>query len=199
MKYGNQIEPESVSSINDNNDMRALDQSEKEYNRMISQHVTYHKLLMDDLMKLSSESGSSYGTVTGPRELLQQQINQTNQANIIGGIGTTIRNLNTSDQTLLRSASDFVDDTATNSKTVSRLNRFIQQNATKLNKDIDEYQALIASSTSKSKEGFDNPSVNPTLDAALEVSTITKESNKYALVILGLFATYALYKTMKHL
>ena len=58
MTVGNRMEPESVPSANVNDDMRALDQSEKEYNRMISQHVTYHKLLMDDLMKLSSESGS---------------------------------------------------------------------------------------------------------------------------------------------
>ena len=201
------MKPESVPSSNVNDDMRALDQSEKEYNRMISQHVTYHKLLMDDLMKLSSESGSgsSYGTtVSGPRELLQQQINQANQANIVGGIGTTIRNLNASDQGLLRSASNFVDDTTINAKTVSRLNNFIKQNATRLNKDIDEYQALISQSTdAESKEGFDNPNQNPnpnpTLDAALEVSTLAKESNKYALFILGLFATFVLYKTIKHL
>jgi hypothetical protein len=37
------------------------------------------------------------------------------------------------------------------------------------------------------------------MDAALEVSDITKESHKYALVIFGIFATYALYKTIKHL
>ena len=55
---------------------RALDQSEQEYNRMISQQMTYHKTMMDDLMKLSSESGSA------------------NNINIVSGLGTTVSNMN---------------------------------------------------------------------------------------------------------
>jgi hypothetical protein len=48
----------------------------------------------------------------------------------------------------------------------------------------------------KATEGF---VPNPTLDGALEVSTITRESHKYALVIFGIFASFLAYKTIKHL
>lgn len=201
MKSGTSIQPDPVPyNTNNKDDMRALDQSEKEYNRMLSQHTTYHRMLMDDLMKLSSESGSG-SNGTGPRALLQQQINQANQANVVTGLATTIGNLNTSNQGLMSSASKFVNETDTSAKRVSRLNNFIQQNASKLGQDMDEYQAIA--SQYKVKEGFDNlaPTMgtNPTMDAALEVSTTVRESQKYALVIFGIFATYALYKTIKHL
>ena len=202
MKSGNSIQPDPVPYTNNRDDMRALDQSEKEYNRMLSQHMTYHRMLMDDLMKLSSESGSG-STGTGPRALLQQQISQANQANVVTGMATTIGNLNTSNQGLMKSASKFVDDTNTSAKRVSRLNNFIQQNASKLGQDLDEYQTLA--SQYEVKEGFANQNLkskmgtNPTMDAALEVSNTVRESQKYALVIFGLFATYALYKTIKHL
>lgn len=199
MKSQKLNEPEPVPSTSVNEDVRALDQSEKEYNRMLSQHTTYHRMLMDDLMKLSSESGSG-SSGTGPRDLLKQQINQANQANIVSGMGTTIGNLNTSNQGIMKYASKFVSDTDTNAQTVSRLNAFIKQNASKLNTDLNEYQKLA--SQYKVKEGFSTTSkmvTNPTMDAALEVSNITRESQKYALIIFGIFATYTLYKTIKHL
>ena len=174
---------------------------------------------MDDLIRLSSEPGSGSGSGSGssPRELLQQQMNQANQANIVRGMGTTMANLNTSNQQLMQSASNFVHDTETKATNMSRLNDFIQQNVSKLNQDIDSYQALEAEAT----EGYRNMSVRaatsgttaqppttappPTsgtitsMDAALEVSNIMKESHKYGLVIFGIIATYALYKTIKHM
>jgi hypothetical protein len=210
---------DNVPTTNADDDLRELDQSEKEYNRMISKHMSYHRTLMDDLIRLSSEPGSGSGS--SPRELLQQQMNQANQANIVRGMGTTMANLNTSNQQLMQSASNFVHDTETKATNMSRLNDFIQQNVSKLNQDIDSYQALEAEADAKANEGYRNMSVRaatsgttaqppttappPTsgtitsMDAALEVSNIMKESHKYGLVIFGIIATYALYKTIKHL
>lgn len=163
--------------------VRAMDQSEREYNRMISQHMTYHASLMDNLLQLSSESGSGSNTIS------QQQLNQSNQTNLIRGLGATIGNLNATDQRLMNSVSDFTMDTNTKSNKVSRLNNFILQNTSNMNETIDSYDAL--------KEGF---VVQPqTMDAALEVSKRMKESHKYAFVIFGIVAVYALYKTTKQL
>ena len=47
--------------------------------------------------------------------------------------------------------------------------------------------------TMSQKEGFD------TMDAALEVSEIMSESQKYAFFIFGAFAIFLLYKTIKHM
>ena len=165
--------------------MQAIDQSEKEYNRMISQHMTYHASMMDNLLRLSSESGSGSGSNT----ISQQQLNQSNQTNLIRGLGATIGNLNATDQRLMNSASDFTMDTNTKSKKVSRLNKFILQNTSKMNETIDSYDSL--------KEGFDYQTQS--MDAALEVSKRMKESHKYAFVIFGIVAIYALYKTTKQL
>jgi hypothetical protein len=199
MKKRGNPEPTSVDSNNDNDVLHALDQSEKEYNRMISQHMTYHKMLMDDLIKLSSETGSGSIPASSPRELLQQQLVQANKINVVRGLGTTVGNLNASNQNLLKSASKFVDDGNQNAKTVSRLNNFIRQSGSKLNKNIQEYQAITAGAlnTNAMNEGFSNP--NPTLDAALEVSELVNESQKYALIVFGVLAIGLLYKTMKHL
>ena len=152
--------------------VRALDESEKEYNRMISQHTTYHRMLMDDLMKLSSESGSGSGS-----------------NNLIRGIGATIGNLNATEQRLMNTATKFSADTNASSKEVSRLNSIILQTTSKLNENIDSYNALT--------EGFIGNT--PTIDAALEVSNRMKESHKYAFVIFGIVAIYVLYKTTKQL
>ena len=172
---------ENVPQDDRDDRVRALNQSEKEYNRMISQHTTYHKLLMDNLLQLSSESGS------GSNSIGQQQLNQSNQTNLIRRLGTTIGNLNATDQGLMSAASDFTVDTNVNAKTVSRLNNDILQNTSKMNETLDAYQAL-------NKEGF-----TQTMDAALEVSTRMKESHKYAFFIFGIVAIYALYKTTKQL
>lgn len=165
--------------------VRALDESEKAYNRMISKHTTYHRQLMDNLMKLSSESGSG----SGSNNLIQQELNQSNQSNQIRSLGAIIGNLNMTNQQLMKSSSDFKADTNVKAKEVSRLNNFILQNTSKLNETIKSYNAL--------KEGFADQ--NPTMDAALEVSNRIKESHKYAFVIFGIIAIYALYKTTKQL
>lgn len=201
MKKINNLEPNSVDFQNDNQ-LHELDQSEKEYNRMISQHMTYHKMLMDDLMKLSSESGSGPVSASSPMELLQQQMDQANKINVVRGLGTTIGNLNTSNQQLMKSASKFVDDGKENANKVSRLNKFILQRGSKLNKDIQAYDAINAKEQEQEQEGFTNNSKqipNPTMDAALEVSELMNESQKYALVVFGVFAIFLLYKTVKHL
>ena len=179
-----QMSYQDVPQDGNDDNVRALDQSEREYNRMISKHMTYHASLMDNLLQLSSESGSGSNTIS------QQQLNQSNQTNLIRRLGTTIGNLNATDQKLMNTASDFIVDTNNKSKRVSRLNNFMLQNTPKLNESIDAYQALI-------NEGFTNQ--NPTMDAALEVSNIMKESHKYAFFIFGIIAIYALYKTIKQL
>ena len=168
---------EVVPQDGDDVRVRALDQSEKEYNRMISQHTTYHKSLMDNLLQLSSGSGSGSN-------------NAEQDTNLIRDLAATTGNLNATDQRIMNTVSDFIVDTKTNEKTVSRLNNFILQNTSKLNKTIDDYQALNI-------EGFANQ--NQTMDAALEVSNIVKESHKYAFFIFGIVAIYALYKTTKQL
>lgn len=201
MKKINNLEPNSVDFQNDSQ-LRELDQSEKEYNRMISQHMTYHKMLMDDLIKLSSESGSGQVSASSPMELLQQQMDQANKNNVVRGLGTTIGNLNASNQQLMKSASKFVDDGKENANKVSRLNKFILQRGSKLNKDIQAYDAITAKEQEQEQEGFTNNSnqiPNPTMDAALEVSELMNESQKYALVVFGVFAIFLLYKTVKHL
>lgn len=171
------ISYEVVPQDGDDVRVRALDQSEKEYNRMISQHTTYHKSLMDNLLQLSSGSGSGSN-------------NAEQDTNLIRDLAATTGNLNATDQRIMNTVSDFIVDTKTNEKTVSRLNNFILQNTSKLNKTIDDYQALNI-------EGFANQ--NQTMDAALEVSNIVKESHKYAFFIFGIVAIYALYKTTKQL
>ena len=132
---------------------------------------------MDNLLQLSSGSGSGSN-------------NAEQDTNLIRDLAATTGNLNATDQRIMNTVSDFIVDTKTNEKTVSRLNNFILQNTSKLNKTIDDYQALNI-------EGFANQ--NQTMDAALEVSNIVKESHKYAFFIFGIVAIYALYKTTKQL
>ena len=193
MKVKRPSEPDAVHPAADNDDMRALDQSEKEYNRMISQHAMYHKLMMDDLITLSSESGSGSGMALEPgpaQQMLQQQMDESNQTNIISGIGTTIGRMNANRDQLMQSASKFAGKSPINSQTVARLNDSIRANGSDVLKTIHATKATDAT------EGF---VPNPTLDGALEVSTITRESHKYALVIFGIFASFLAYKTIKHL
>jgi hypothetical protein len=203
----NNSEPSRVQHAPPSDDVQtALDQSEKEYNRMISQHMMYHRMLMDDLIKLSTEtgSGSGSGSVPGslPSQLLQQQIDQAKQTNTVQGLGTTIGNLATNRDQLMKSASKFTDKSSVNAQTVARLNQFIQQNASTLVKKIDSLDSLDsgnATATKKTAEGFANPAPNPTLDGAVEVSAIMRESHKYALIVAGAIAVYLLYKTTKNL
>jgi DNA segregation ATPase FtsK/SpoIIIE-like protein len=175
-----------------------LDQSEREFNRMISQHTTYHRMMMDDLMKLSSGSESS------------DQL-----PNVVSGLGTTVANIDESNQQLQQSAAKYAEQGKQSAATVSNLNAFMRSNSSKLNNDIKAYTAIAQKEGFTSSNGAhpnpnnnnnnnnnndpNTPNPNPTMDAALETSAIVRESQKYALVILGLSAMYLLYKTIKKL
>ena len=172
-----------------------LDQSEREFNRMISQHTTYHRMMMDDLMKLSSGSESS------------DQL-----PNVVSGLGTTVANIDESNQQLQQSAAKYAEQGKQSAATVSNLNAFMRSNSSKLNNDIKAYTAIAQKEGFTSSNGSNGahpnpnnnndpntPNPNPTMDAALETSAIVRESQKYALVILGLSAMYLLYKTIKKL
>jgi hypothetical protein len=156
---------------------RALDQSEQEYNRMISQQMTYHKMMMDDLIKLSSESGSSGS--------------DANNINVVSGLGTTVSNMNATNAQLMNAVSNYADQGKQSATTASKLNAYTKKTASKLNDDIQAYNSLV----NQHQEGF----ANPTMDAALEISEMMNESQKYALVLFGLIALVLLYKTVKHL
>jgi hypothetical protein len=193
--------PESTSEV------IALDHSEKEYNRMISQHTTYHRMMMDDLMKLSTESGSqtsvdqnsncSYWANSGeceknPNYMLNyctDSCNSVKKMSIVSGLGTTVQNLDTSNEQLLKTAGQYADQGKQRAITAANLNAYMKETGLKLRNDIKAYDEFIK------KEGFSNP----TMDAALEISEIMSESQKYALVIFGAFALVSLYKTIKHL
>ncbi len=201
MKVKRPSEPDAVHPAADD-DMRALDQSEKEYNRMISQHAMYHKLMMDDLITLSSESGSGIALEPGPaQQMLQQQMDESNQTNIISGIGTTIGRMNANRDQLMQSASKFAGKSPINAQTVARLNDSIRASGSDILKNIHAATTPTTPTTSAAPttvpvaEGF---VPNPTLDGALEVSAVMRESHKYALVIFGVFATFLVYKTIKH-
>jgi len=133
--------------------------------------------------------------------------------NVVSGLGTTVANIDESNQQLQQSAAKYAEQGKQSAATVSNLNAFMRSNSSKLNNDIKAYTAIAQ------KEGFtsngsngahhhphhpntpnpNTPNPNPTMDAALETSAITRESQKYALVILGLAAMYLLYKTIKKL
>jgi len=188
----------SVPQVIRNDNIDALDRSEKEYNRMISQHMTYHKLLMDDLMKLSTETGSS-------NNLIQRELNQGNQINVIRGLASTINNLDSTNQHLMTSASGFKEDTSSKGKKVSRFQNFLMENTSKLNEYVNAYQDLVNNNDNNlkgtrtnetNKEGF---ATTHSMDAALEVSARMKESHKYMLIVIGIVSLYALYKTVKQL
>ena len=162
----------------------ALDKSEREYNRMISQHMTYNKMMMDDLMKLStmSESGASMNPAA-----LSEQID------VVSGLGTTVSNIDSTNKSILKTAAQFVNQGKQNAGTVSNLNAYLKITGSKLNDDIKAYDKLMK------KEGFSNNSSTDSMDAALEISEIVSESQKYALVVFGALALVLLYKTVKHL
>jgi hypothetical protein len=168
--------PEKTSEI------RALDQSEKEYNRMISQHTTYHRMMMDDLMKLSSESGSMNANANANA--------MVEQMTIVAGLGSTVEALDASNQQLMQAAAKYVDQGKQRAITASNLNAYMHQTGLKLQDDMKAYDAAVSNAQ---KEGFD------TMDAALEISEIMSESQKYALFIFGAFAMFLLYKTVKQL
>lgn len=178
---GQQVAATAEPIPENTNEMYAIDQSEQEYNRMISQHMTYHRMMMDDLMKLSSESGSGSYMNPPSQEFL----------NVVSGLGTTVGNIDASNEHLLHTATKYVDRGKDRTNTVSKLNAYMKTTRAKLKDDITAYDAIT------NKEGFAN--ANPTMNAALEMSEIMNESQKYALVIFGSLSVYLLYKIMKHL
>ena len=162
----------------------ALDVSEKEYNRMVSRHMMYHRVMMDDVMKLSADSGSK----ASPQA----------QSDLVAGLGSTVDALAASNTAVVDSANQKSEHGKQNAKTASRLNANMQKINAKLHNDVAQYNALMQQ---QQKEGFSNPNPNPNpnLDAALGNSEIVVESQKYAIVLFGVFAIYLLYKTAKHL
>jgi hypothetical protein len=168
----------TADSVPENrSETHALDASEQEHNRMISQHTTYHRMMMDDLMKLSTESGSA-NTAAAAYDPI----------GIVAGLGTTVANLDASNQQLLRSAANRSEQGKQRATTASNLNAYMQKMGLKLQGDLKTHDALMSQ-----REGFD------TMDAALEVSEIMSESQKYAFFVFGAFAIFLLYKTIKHL
>ena len=183
----------SKIQVTDVDALRALDNSETEYNRMLSRHMTQHRILMDDLMKLSTESGSGSGSGSAPRDLLKKQKAEADQAALVKRIGTTMSALNASDQRLMKSASQFMDETKASDKKTAQLVKSGNQKGAQFIRDIDAYEALI--DTINSREGFENASKA----GALEVSQLKRESHKYMFAILGVVALYAFYKTLKQI
>ena len=185
----------SKIQVTDVDALRALDNSETEYNRMLSRHMTQHRILMDDLMKLSTESGSGSGSGSGsaPRDLLKKQKAEADQAALVKRIGTTMSALNASDQRLMKSAPQFMDETKASDKKTAQLIKSGDQKGAQFIRDIDAYEALI--DTINSREGFENAS----RDGALEVSQLKRESHKYMFAIVGVVALYAFYKTLKQI
>jgi hypothetical protein len=163
--------PENTSEIN------ALDASEREYNRMISQHTTYHRMMMDDLMKMSTESGSGSGSAV--------------PMSVVSGLGSTVETLDASNKQLMQSAATRAEQGQRRATTASNLNAYMTETGLKLQDDMKAYDAIMT--TAPQREGF------VTMDAALEMSETVSESQKYALFILGAVAMFLLYKTVKHL
>ena len=153
-----------------------LDASEREYNRMISQHTTYHRMMMDDLMKLSMEPESANAAY--------------DPIGIVTGLGTTVANLDASNKQLLQSAAKRAEQGKQRAITASNLNAYMHETGVKLQDDMKAHDAIM---TTAQREGFD------TMDAALEMSETISESQKYALFVFGAFAVFLLYKTIKHL
>ena len=186
----------SKIQVTDVDALRALDNSETEYNRMLSRHMTQHRILMDDLMKLSTESGSGSGSgsaSTNLRDILKKQKAEAEQAARVKRIGTTMSALNASDQRLMKSAPQFMDETRASDKKTAQLVKSGDKKGAQFIRDIDAYEALI--DTINSREGFENAS----RDGALEVSQLKRESHKYMFAILGVVALYAFYKTLKQI
>ena len=167
----------NAESVPENtSETHVLDASEREYNRMISQHTTYHRMMMDDLMKLSMEPESANAAY--------------DPIGIVTGLGTTVANLDASNKQLLQSAAKRAEQGKQRAITASNLNAYMHETGVKLQDDMKAHDAIM---TTAQREGFD------TMDAALEVSGIMSESQKYAFFVFGAFAVFLLYKTIKHL
>lgn len=156
-----------------------LDQSEKEYDKMISQNAIYHKTMMEDLIKLSSESGSGSGS------------NGDDKLDMIFGLMHTIDAIDQTNSKLMTSAQNKLNHGSQNASVSPILNSDINETKNKLIDTVNKYDELMK----MKREGFENP----TIDAALGNSAVVYESQKYALVLFGVCAIYLLYKTAKYL
>jgi hypothetical protein len=171
---------------NSTDETQYLDLSEKEYNRMISQQMMYHKVMMEDLMKLSTE------TETGSSNSLQTQDQLLRRMSLVAGLGNTVETMNASNTQLLDSANKKSKQGSVNAQTASMLSANMNEINAKLHNDVTAYDAL-------QKEGFSNNNNNHNMKAALDNSKVVLESQKYALVLFGAFSIYLLYKTVKYL
>jgi len=158
-----------------------FDKTEKDYDRMISQQMMYHRVMMEDLMKLSTETGSNSNAA-----MLQERMN------LVSGLGNTVATMSASNDQLLQSAQQLSNQGSQNATSASKLDTEIAKVRANLHNDVSQYAALMHQ---MQKEGFSNP----TMDAALENSVIMSESQKYAFVLFGVCAIYLFYKTVKYL
>jgi hypothetical protein len=175
---------------NSTDETQYLDLSEKEYNRMISQQMMYHKVMMEDLMKLSTETeagNSSSQTQTQTQDQLMRQMS------LVAGLGNTIETMDASRTQLLDLANKKSNQGSANAQTASMLSANMNEINTNLRNVVTAYDAL-------QQEGFSNShDDNHSMKAALDNSAVVLESQKYALVLFGAFSIYLLYKTVKYL
>ena len=171
---------------NSTDETQYLDLSEKEYNRMISQQMMYHKVMMEDLMKLSTETETGSNLSLQPQDQAQMQ----HQMSVVAGLGNTVETINTSNKQLLELANKKSKQGSLNAQTASMMNTNMDEINANLRNDVMAYAAL-------KQEGFSNN--NHSMNAALDNSAIVLESQKYALALFGAFSIYLLYKTVKYL
>lgn len=139
MKF-NQTVANAESVPENTSENKALDASEREYNRMISQHTTYHRMMMDDLMKLSTETGSGSGSAT------------FDPMSVVSGLGTTVETLDASNQQLLQSAAKHAEQGKQRAITASNLNAYMTETGVKLQDDMKAYDAIV--SNAPQREGL---------------------------------------------
>jgi hypothetical protein len=174
------------------NETHYLDLSEKEYNRMISQQMMYHRVMMEDIMKLSTETEAGSNSLQTPDQLQRQM-------SLVAGLGNTVETMNASNQQLLELANKKSKQGDANAQIVSTLSASIDANNAKLRNAVAEYDALMKEGFSNGVDPKDNKGNNHNMNAALDNSLIVLESHKYALALAGAFSIYLLYKTVKYL
>ena len=179
---------------NSTDETQYLDLSEKEYNRMISQQMMYHKVMMEDLMKLSTE------TETGSSNSLQMQDQMQDRMRVVAGLGNTVETMDASRTQLLDSANKKSKQGSLNAQTASMMTANMDAINANLHNDVMAYDALHHEGFSNNNDNNNNNNHNNnTMKAALDNSAVVLESQKYALVLFGAFSIYLLYKTVKHL
>ena len=171
---------------NSTDETQYLDLSEKEYNRMISQQMMYHKVMMEDLMKLSTETETGNSSLQTQDQLLRRM-------SLVAGLGNTVETMDASRTQLLESANKKLNQGSVNAQTASMLSANMNEINTNLRNVVTAYDAL-------QQEGFSNShDDNHSMKAALDNSAVVLESQKYALVLFGAFSIYLLYRTVKYL